>query len=323
MNISAAATHQVCTERMYKMNNTNQKAYLAAIGYSMIIGFSFLFIKFTLVTAHPLDTLAHRFNVSFIVASLILLCFKKTRFTLTLREIITILPLALLYPLIFFSFQVFGLQYSSSSEAGILQAMIPIFTMFLAVGILGERPHLYRKIGIGLSVVGVMLIFVLKGINIGSGSMLGGGLILISSFSSAGYNVMARKLVQNYKVFQLTYIMTCIGFIFFNVFAVGRHMIEGDMSLYFQPFMDWKFTLSILYLGILSSLVTSFLSNYALTQLEASQMSLFSHLATLITLFAGAVILGEQLSYYHIIGALFIITGLVCANLRVSDKGTA
>jgi drug/metabolite transporter (DMT)-like permease len=300
----------------------NYKSYLAAISYSVIIGFSFLFIKFTLVRAHPLDTLAHRFTVSMAAAALILLFFKRTRFSVTWNQIMAILPLAILYPLMFFLFQVFGLNFSSTTEAGIFQAMIPIFTMFLAAGILGERPHLYRKIGIGLSVCGVIFILVLKGVNIGSGSMLGGGLILISAFSSAGYNVLARKLVQNYNVFQMTCVMTAIGFIFFNVFAVGRHMVVGDLNLYFEPFLDLKFTLSILYLGILSSLCTSFLSNYALIELEASQMSLFAHLATLITLAAGAFILGEPLSYYHIVGALLIIGGLIFANLQVKNSST-
>lgn len=302
------------------MTKEKYKAYLAAISYSVIIGFSFLFIKFTLVSAHPLDTLAHRFTVSMIAAALILLFFKKTRFSLSWKQILAILPLAIFYPLMFFMFQVFGLNFSSTTEAGIFQAMIPIFTMFLAAGILGERPHLYRKIGIGLSVSGVILILVLKGVNIGSGSMLGGGLILISAFSSAGYNVLARKLVQNYNVFQLTCVMTGIGFIFFNVFAVGRHIMAHDLNLYFQPFLDMKFTWSILYLGILSSLGTSFLSNYSLIELEASQMSLFAHLATLITLAAGAFILGEPLSYYHIIGALLIIGGLVFANMQVKNS---
>jgi drug/metabolite transporter (DMT)-like permease len=304
------------------MTRQNYKSYLAAISYSVIIGFSFLFIKFTLVSAHPLDTLAHRFTVSMAAATLILLIFKKTRFSVTWKQIMVILPLATLYPLMFFLFQVFGLNFSSTTEAGIFQAMIPIFTMFLAAGFLGERPHLYRKIGIGLSVGGVILIFVLKGVNIGSGSMLGGGLILISAFSSAGYNVLARKLVQNYNVFQMTCVMTAIAFVFFNVFAVGRHMVVGDLNLYFQPFLDLKFTLSILYLGILSSLCTSFLSNYALIELEASQMSLFAHLATLITLAAGAFILGEPLSYYHIIGALLIIGGLILSNLKVKNSST-
>lgn len=302
------------------MTRQNYKSYLAAISYSVIIGFSFLFIKFTLVSAHPLDTLAHRFTVSMAAAALILLFFKRTRFSVTWKQIMAILPLATLYPLMFFLFQVFGLNFSSTTEAGIFQAMIPIFTMFLAAGFLGERPHLYRKIGIGLSVGGVILIFVLKGVNIGSGSMLGGGLILISAFSSAGYNVLARKLVQNYNVFQMTCVMTAIAFVFFNVFAVGRHMAVGDLNLYFEPFLDLKFTLSIVYLGILSSLCTSFLSNYALIELEASQMSLFAHLATLITLAAGAFILGEPLSYYHIIGALLIIGGLVFANIQVKNS---
>jgi drug/metabolite transporter (DMT)-like permease len=116
--------------------------------------------------------------------------------------------------------------------------------------------------------------------------------------------------------------MTAIAFVFFNVFAVGRHMVVGDLNLYFQPFLDLKFTLSILYLGILSSLCTSFLSNYALIELEASQMSLFAHLATLITLAAGAFILGEPLSYYHIIGALLIIGGLILSNLKVKNSST-
>ena len=304
------------------MTQQNYKSYLAAVSYSIIIGFSFLFIKFTLVSAHPLDTLAHRFTVSMAGAALILLFFKRTRFSLSWKQVMAILPLAILYPLMFFMFQVFGLNFSSTTEAGIFQAMIPIFTMFLAAGILGERPHLYRKIGIGLSVSGVIFILVLKGVNIGSGSMLGGGLILISAFSSAGYNVLARKLVQNYNVFQMSCVMTAIGFIFFNGFAIGRHVMTHDLNLYFQPFLDMKFTLSILYLGILSSLCTSFLSNYALIELEASQMSLFAHLATLITLAAGAFILGEPLSYYHIIGALLIIGGLIFANLQVKNSST-
>ncbi|MDZ5017008.1 EamA family transporter, partial [Clostridium perfringens] len=47
-----------------------KKAYIAAILYSFITGFSFLFSKLTLTLANPLDTLAHRFTVSFIFASI-------------------------------------------------------------------------------------------------------------------------------------------------------------------------------------------------------------------------------------------------------------
>lgn len=45
-----------------------KKAYVSAILYSIIIGFSFLFSKISLTFADPLDTLAYRFTVSFIFA---------------------------------------------------------------------------------------------------------------------------------------------------------------------------------------------------------------------------------------------------------------
>ena len=48
---------------------STQKAYSAAFLYAAIIGFSFLFVKITLAFASPLDSLAHRFTLSLLAAS--------------------------------------------------------------------------------------------------------------------------------------------------------------------------------------------------------------------------------------------------------------
>ncbi|MDF2720322.1 MAG: ycxC, partial [Paenibacillus sp.] len=50
--------------------NGNRSAYAAVILYAFIIGFSFIFVKFALIAASPLDTLAHRFTISLIAAAL-------------------------------------------------------------------------------------------------------------------------------------------------------------------------------------------------------------------------------------------------------------
>ncbi|MFP3326064.1 EamA family transporter, partial [Planococcus sp. SIMBA_160] len=50
------------------------KAYLSALLYSFIIGFSFLFAKLTLTITSPLHTLTHRFNVAFIAANIPIIC---------------------------------------------------------------------------------------------------------------------------------------------------------------------------------------------------------------------------------------------------------
>ena len=47
--------------------NEKTKAYLAALSFSTIIGFSFLFTKVALGFASPLTNLAHRYTVAAIV----------------------------------------------------------------------------------------------------------------------------------------------------------------------------------------------------------------------------------------------------------------
>lgn len=290
-----------------------QKAYIAAILYACIIGFSFIFVKIALKVASPMDILAHRFTIAFIMATVIIL-FKKTPITMPLKDLWMILPLALLYPGLFFLFQVFGLVYSSSSEAGIIQATIPIFTLLLATLFLKERSNNWQKASILLSVAGIMFLFIMNGTNLEAYSLKGAGLILLSALAAALYNVLARKLTLQYSLWTLSYVMTLFGFVVFNGIALTNHVIEQSLASFFAPFFTTPFLVAILYLGILSSLCTSFLSNYALSIIEASKMSVFSNLATLITIIAGVIFLNETLQYYHLIGAVVILAGVIGVN---------
>ncbi|WCN37909.1 DMT family transporter [Aneurinibacillus uraniidurans] len=300
----------------------HKKAYLAAVLNAFIIGFSFIFVKLALTITNPVDTLAHRFTVSFVVASIPII-FGWIRLNITVKGIFSILPLALFYPALFFTFQVFGLVYTSSSEAGIIHATVPIFTMILATYFLKEYTSQWQKIFTLLSVVGVTYIFAMKGINLETMNSKGTILILLSALSFAGYSVLARKMSQKFSVIDLTYMMTTIGFLFFNGMSVIRHVSEGTLTLFFAPFSNPLFVMSIFFLGVLSSLVTSFLSNYALSQIEASKISVFNNLSTLVTIVAGVIFLQEKLEYFHLIGAFMIILGVVGTNLLKPKKAKA
>ncbi|MEG6584259.1 DMT family transporter [Dendrosporobacter sp. 1207_IL3150] len=290
-----------------------RKAYIAATLYAMIVGLSFMFVKMALTIATPFDALAHRFTIAWIAASVLLL-FKKETINLPTKDIIKIACLAILYPTLFFAFQVFGLVHTSSSEAGIVHASVPIFTLVLASLILREKTTYGQKIAVMLSVLGIIYILYMNGIGDKSISLLGNGLVLLSAVSAALYNVFARNLTKCYSLLTITYIMTLFGLITFNGLAIISHMLNGTINLFMQPFTHLNFVIAMLYLGILSSLGTSYLSNYALSQLQASQMSVFSNLATLITVLAGIVILNEPFHYYHAIGACVIIAGIVGVN---------
>lgn len=83
----------------------------------------------------------------------------------------------------------------------------------------------------------------------------------------------------------------------------------------FSPLASGTFIVSILYLGIMSTLVTALSSNFALSRIEASKMSVFSNLSTIVSIIAGALLLGEEVRMYHIIGSALIIAGVMGTNL--------
>ncbi|MBG9773970.1 DMT family transporter [Brevibacillus laterosporus] len=285
-------------------------AYIAAIVYSIIIGFSFLFVKLALQISTPLDVIAHRFTISFVVMLILVICgWIPVRIKWT--DLKRIIPLALFYPAIFFVLQVFGLQYTSSSEAGIIQATVPIFTLLIASLFLKERSSGWQKASLFLSVAGVIFIFVMKGSSSVHFSGMGTLLIMLSCLSFSAYSVLARSLTKIWGPLELTFIMMSLGFVCFNVLSLSQHLSNGTISAFFTPWADMRFLLATLYLSILSSVGTAFLSNYVLSKIEATKMSVFNNLSTLISMLAGVIFLHEELGYYHYVGAVMIVAGVI------------
>ncbi|MCR8660032.1 DMT family transporter [Paenibacillus endoradicis] len=302
-------------------NHATWKAYWAATQFAIIIGFTFFFVKISLPYGHSFDILAHRFSVSFLLLLAILLI-SRQKVRLSLRDIVLILPVAIFYPSVFFSFQTFGLEFISTSEAGILQAITPIATVILSAIFLHEYSS---KLQIGfllLSVAGVIYIFVMKGVNVDIADMKGAILVLISALSSSAYHVMTRKLGTNYAPQQLTFVMMLIGFVVFNGLALGRHIINGSILQYFEPLQSGTYLISIFYLGALASLYTSFLTIKILKTFKAAQLSVFSNISTLIAIIAGVVLLKEQLAYYHIIGGIAVLGGVIGMNMVALRKNS-
>ena len=296
------------------MKKTNMaKVYSGAVLYSIITGLSFLFGKLGLDHSSPLDLLAYRFTAAFL-ATLVPLVFGWVKLDINKNMIKKILPLAIFNPLLFFGFQAFGLDLTLSSEAGIILAVGPVFTMILASYFLKERTTSLQKISILVSVFGVIYITVMKSSSIEFENMKGIIFLLISTLSLAIYSVMARKLTRDFSSMELSYVMIGISFISFNILAIGKHAIDGDIASFISPLGHVNFIIAILYLGVLSSFLTSYLSNYVLSKVESYKMSVFTNLATVISVIAGVVFLNEDISYFHIIGSALIIVGVIGAN---------
>lgn len=295
----------------------NQKdltlAYLSAVLNAAIIGFSFLFTKMALEHAHPLDTLMYRFAASFAVMS-IPVAFGRIKLKYRGKPLYKALLLATMYPLGFFTLQTFGLQHAASAEGGILYAFTPVVTMLLATVFLKEATTVPQKLSIFLSVFGVVFIFIMKGSSIELSNITGVFLLFLSCLALAGYNVLARALLRVFHPGEISYLLLGVGFVAFLVVSLTSHIAAGTLNHLFAPLASGTFIVSILYLGVMSSLVTALTANYALSKIEASKMSVFANLSTVVSIVAGAMFLEENITVYHIIGSALIITGVMGAN---------
>ncbi|MDO4660013.1 DMT family transporter [Streptococcus sp.] len=284
----------------------------AALSFSAIIGFSFLFTKVALGYASPLTSLAHRYTI----AASVLVILHPTKLINVSLSRKDILSMSLFYPLLFFIFQSFALQYISSSEAGILQALVPIFTLLLVSVFLKEKTSLLQKFFLILSVSGVVFIFFSKGTNFSTETASLGFLLMLGSvLANAINNILSKAKGGRYRAMDMTAVVIFVGFITFNTLSLTSHYLEGNILAYFAPFGQLPYLLSILYLGVLASIVTGSLSIYAIVRLGASTVSVFGNLGTVLTILAGALILHEPICGYHVIGAVLIISGILGMNL--------
>lgn len=288
-----------------------QRAYIGLTLMTLIIGLSFIFVKIGLRHTNAMDLLAHRFTFGAISIGL-LWGFGLLKFSaISWGKAKSLLLLSLFYPLLFFAFQTFGLKYSTASEAGIIFAAVPIITLGVAGIFLKERTTALQKVGILLSVAGIAYIIYRTGNFSVSTSLNGVILLLLSIFSLVAYYALGKKVTMEFSTLEITVWMTLVAFIVFSAWSIINHLQNGTISQFFEPLAQKEFLWTVFYLGVLSSVLTSFLSNYALSKIPASQIAVFNNLSPIITIIAGVMILGETLYHYQIIGGLLVITGVI------------
>jgi drug/metabolite transporter (DMT)-like permease len=287
--------------------------YLASTISSIIFGLSFLFSKQALTVASPLLMVSFRFLLAFIIMSLFV-WIKVIKVDYKNKPLGKLIILGFSEPVVYFIFETYGIKQTSSSIAGLMLAVIPIAVTVLGAYFLKEIPSVKRIFFILISVSGVVLIAVMD--STGSGeSSIWGILLLLGAVTSAGFfSIISRKISRHFKPAEITYFMMAFGAICFNAMAIVELLVKGELNTYFEPLKSRTFIVSILYLGIISSIIAYFLTNYTLSKIHASRSSVFSNISTIVSIIAGVLILKEKFQVYHLVGSVLILLGVWGTN---------
>lgn len=291
------------------MNKEKVLPILAAMVFSLIFGFSFMFSKVVLQVMNPIEMISFRFMLAAITLYILKLV-GAIKIDFKGKSIKVLLLVSLAEPVVYFIFESLGLNLTSSSEAGLMISLIPVITAVLGVVILKESIKPIQVIFIIMSVGGVVFINLMKeGIKL-SGNFLGIIFLTIAVFSSGFYNIGTKKASESFTPIEVTYVMLWVGAIVFNLMNTVMHLANGTIRDYFLPMMNLQAIIPIVYLGILSSIVAFFMVNYSISKMPVTQFSVFGNLVTLVSIFAGVFILNEDFFWYHIVGTVVILLGV-------------
>ncbi len=285
--------------------------YLAGIGVALTWGFSFMFTRGALDYLAPFHLLGLRFATAVLGMSILRFC-GIIKITIVPADYLSLLPLALFQPILYFSSETTGILLTSSSYAGMMIAVIPIFVAIFAALILHEYPNRLQLLFIIASVSGAVFIIYMDTRSITGVDSLGTFLLIIAVIAGASFNIFSRKAAVNHPPIKTTWVMMVFGTFTFNFISLVEHSIAGNLGDYFNPLADmW---IAIIYLGLFSSVAAFFLYNYVLSKITATQASVFANMVTVVAIAAGIVFHGETVSWYHLAGTSAIIAGVWGTN---------
>ena len=289
------------------------KAYAAIISAYVIIGFNPLLLRLLAGNVTALENLTYRLTFAFL-GTLIPIILRKVKINLTLRDFFALLPIMIVYAIVFFTLQTLALEATPAAEYGIIFALSPIFAAILASVLLKEKINGIQLVFILASVSGVIFIMMMKGGGIEVFNARGVTLSALTAITLAVIAIMLRQISGRYPAHTITFLVSATGFAVFNIALLYTRISTGTLGQYFAPLSDLRVLFASLFLGVAGVFGTAYFQSYSLRYVESTKVVIFSNLSTAVTIFAGAIFLAEQLHWYHLAGTIAIVTGVIGTN---------
>lgn len=298
----------------------NEKKFAAALLLVAMFfwGISFVIIKVGLNEGVPPMTFnAIRFTIS---AVLIYPLFKAKEPTTRIasKDLPTLLMAGVFGVALYFLLETKGVQYTTASNASLIIASIPIFTMLTEVVLFKKRVTIVQIAGIFLSLIGVYLLITQAEKTVAGNNALIGNLLMIGAcLSWVAYVVITRKAVKQYSGLALTTYQIVFGALMLCPLALLEIKSWKIISL-----LAWG---SMLFLAVTCSVISYLCYNYALKQISSIVVSTYLNLLPLISVLFGVLLLGEKISLLQGVGGLVVITSIMMVNFqsaKLNEKET-
>lgn len=220
-----------------------------------------------------------------------------------------LVPMVLLQPCFYFFLESNALKLTTSSQAGVISASVPLLVGVGAWLFLSETMSVRTVMGLVISIGGVFCLTILgQGGAPGDNPLLGNTLELAAMMCAAGNMILVKQLSSRYNPWSLTAMQFLAGIVFFSPGI--PYLLDAAWILARPDLM-----LSLGFLGVFASFGAFGLYNWGVSRISAARASVFINLVPVVAVIFGWTVLGETLTAGQSIAAVVVVAGVMVSQM--------
>jgi drug/metabolite transporter (DMT)-like permease len=289
-------------------SSSHRQAYLAglAIALTGAILFSTKAIVAKLMYRYHVDAvtvLAFRMMFSLPVFAAVAFWKARTEARLSNTDRVRLMILGLIGYYLSSYLDFLGLQYITAGLERLTLFLTPSFVLLFSFFFLKRKVSRVEWTALAISYAGIILVFLHDAQTSGDNVALGCTLVLSSAISYALYMMFSGELVQRVGALRLVAYAMCYS----TIACVAQFFILRPVSMLVQPHQ--VYTLSVVN-AIFCTVLPVFLTMIAVSRIGAAPAAQASMVGPVSTLFLGAVLLDEPITFIQLIGTALVLSGI-------------
>ena len=216
---------------------------------------------------------------------------------------------------VFNSIVYYSLNFTQVISGVLMISTIPVMIMLFSSLLKIEKTNTFQILGVLFSFTGVILIItkanleILKNLDFNKGDIT----MVIAMFSWALYSALLKK--QTHKLSQLSLLEVIITFGL--IFLIPIYLVEYQLG--YRINLEKPFILILGYVVLFPGLASFILWIKGISMIGANRSGVFLHLMPILSAIMAMIIFKEKFMIYHVLGAIFIITGIFLSNRKVKN----
>tara|TARA_B100000989_G_scaffold164785_1_gene123200 strand:- start:405 stop:1304 length:900 start_codon:yes stop_codon:yes gene_type:complete len=216
---------------------------------------------------------------------------------------------------IFNSIVYYSLNFTQVISGVLMISTIPVMIMLFSSILNIEKTNIFQIIGVIFSFTGVIMIItkadiqILKNLDFNKGDIT----MVVAMFSWALYSTLLKR--QKYEISQISLLQVVITFGL--LFLIPIYFIEYQIGS--RIILEKPFILILSYVVLFPGLASFLLWIKGISLIGANRSGVFLHLMPILSAIMAMIFFNEKFMFYHVLGACFIISGILLSNKKLKN----